>query len=111
MSDYLLTVKANIPGAGVLQSPIVACLYRAYPVSLSSLLGEVAGCQVRTNSAVSSNFFYEINLFSLSLPEDQTWLAHGKQKSGVFIHRNETPQHRLGLIYFSKSVEGLGISV
>ena len=54
----IITVKANIPGAGILQSPMVACLYKAYPASLSSLETVLAGVQVRTNSAVSWNFFY-----------------------------------------------------
>ena len=51
------TVKLNIPGAGILQSPMVACLKRAYPASLSSLLTVFVGCQLRTYSAVSWNFF------------------------------------------------------
>lgn len=55
-----LTVKLNIPGAGILQSPIVACLYRAYPANLSSFVTVFEGCHERTNSAVSSNFFYSI---------------------------------------------------
>ena len=51
------TVKLNTPGAGILQSPMVACLKRAYPASLSSLLTVFVGCQLRTYSAVSWNFF------------------------------------------------------
>lgn len=54
---YQPTVKENIPGAGILQSPMVACLNKAYPANLSSLVGVLAGVQVRTKAAVSSNFF------------------------------------------------------
>ena len=56
-TNQISTVKLNIPGAGILQSPIVACLNNEYPASLSSLETVLEGFQVRTNAAVSSNFF------------------------------------------------------
>ena len=54
---FAFSVRAKIPGDGMLQSPIVACLNNEYPASLSSFDTVLAGCQERTNSATSLNLF------------------------------------------------------
>ena len=66
------TVNEKIPGAGMLQSPIVACLNNEYPESLSSFDTVLAGCHERTNSAVSLNFFYQLSPIFNNIPLIQT---------------------------------------
>ena len=66
------TVNEKIPGAGMLQSPIVACLNKEYQASLYSFDTVLAGCHERINLAVSLNFFYQLSPIFNNIPLIQT---------------------------------------
>ena len=83
------TVRAKIPGDGMLQSPIVACLNNEYPASLSSFDTVLAGCQERTNSATSLNFFYFLIQTSRIQPLNQTF-DFEEMFTGIFVKQTHS---------------------
>lgn len=73
----------------MLQSPIVACLNNEYPASLSSFDTVLAGCQERTNSATSLNFFYFLIQTNKIQPLNQTF-DFEEMFTGIFVKQTHS---------------------